>query len=142
MIHQLLIPGGLEMSKFIKDALRGLATLLLLYAFLFLGNQLNRILFFIPGPILGMLLFLLALQIRVIPYNLIRDFSKLLVSHMSLFLIPVSVSMLLLFKDFRTSLLPMLLVLLFSLIFTLTVTGAAASRFSSGSDQQQEDHHE
>lgn len=130
------------MLKLLLPALRWLATLLILFSFLFLGNQLNRIVFFIPGPILGMLLFLLALQLKIIPYTLIQEFSRHLVAHMSLFLIPVSVSMLLLFEDFRSSLLPMLLVLLLSLLFTLSLTGAAAGYFSrSAEDSDQEQNH-
>ena len=65
----------------------------ILFLYQWIGNLISQnLLRFIPGPILGMILLLLSLKAGIVPYALMRPFSKLLVRHISFFLIPTSVA--------------------------------------------------
>lgn len=102
----------------------------ILFGFLFLGNVLNRYLFkFMPGPVIGMLLLLLALSLNIVPYSLIGDFSLFLVRHISFFIIPTNLSLMVILPRIGDSLVRVMLMLVFSLISVFVVTSSFAGFF-------------
>lgn len=108
--------------KLKKLILKILFPIAILFSFQYIGNLLNSyVIGIIPGPIIGMLLLLLALKIKLVPYHLMKDFSNLFVKHISFFLIPTTVSIMAIFSIHKTSLPYLLITLLLSLIIVLTV---------------------
>lgn len=119
-----------------------LLPLFLLAIFLGLGNGIQKyLLSFIPGAIIGMLLLFLALQLTIIPYSLMKNFAARLTKHISLFLIPVSVSILTLYPLIKEYFLELSLLLSLSLILVLVTTGFIAERIqnSSGLEDHKDD---
>lgn len=103
----------------------------ILFGFLFLGNVLNRYLFkFMPGPVIGMLLLLLALSLNIVPYSLIEDFSLFLVRHISFFIIPTNLSLMVILPRIGDSLVRVMLMLVCSLISVMILTASFAGFFS------------
>jgi holin-like protein len=116
----------------IKNILKNLILpLSILFIFQFIGNLINSyILKFIPGPIIGMLLLLLAMTLNIIPYSLMKNFSTFLVKHISFFLIPTSVSLIVIIPIIGNYVLKIFLLLVLSLIMVLIVSGSFASWYS------------
>lgn len=102
-----------------------------LFLFQFIGNLINSYLFkFIPGPVIGMLLLLLAMTLNIIPYSIMKNFSSFLVKHISFFLIPTSVSLIVIIPKIGDYVIKLILLLILSLIIVLIVTGHFASWYS------------
>lgn len=116
----------------IKNILKNLILpLSILFIFQFIGNLINSyIVKFIPGPIIGMLLLLLAMTLNIIPYSLMKNFSSFLVKHISFFLIPTSVSLIVIIPTIGDYVLKIFLLLVLSLIIVLIVSGSFASWYS------------
>lgn len=105
--------------------------LAILLIFQLIGNLINSyILKFIPGPIIGMLLLLLAMTLNIIPYNIMKNFSSFLVKHISFFLIPTSVSLIVIIPRIGDYVVRIILLLILSLIIVLIVSGSFASWYS------------
>lgn len=111
------------MKTKLKDfILKILFPIAILFLFQYIGNLLNRyVIGIIPGPIIGMLLLLLALKIKLVSYHLMKDFSNFFVKHISFFLIPTTVSIMAIFSIHKTSLPYLLIALLLSLVIVLTL---------------------
>jgi holin-like protein len=113
--------------------IRGLAWLLALQA---VGELLSRALALpFPGPVIGMLLLLVALRFEVVrePVSVCADF---LLSHLSLLFVPVGVGVmthLSLLSQFGGR---MLSVLIFSTLIGLAVTALALQRLIRKSDAE------
>lgn len=88
----------------------------------------------IPGSIIGMLLLLFSLRMRIVPYAWMKDFSAFLVRHISLFLIPSSVSIVVMFAGIKGYLPMILTILLISLIVVLTVIGRVVQGYERKAD--------
>ncbi|KAF0091339.1 MAG: holin-like protein [Fusobacteria bacterium] len=118
--------------KLIKKILNNfIIPLAILLMFQLIGNLINSyILKFIPGPIIGMLLLLLAMTINIIPYELMKNFSAFLVKHISFFLIPTSVSLIVIIPRIDDYVVRIILLLILSLIIVLIVSGSFASWYS------------
>jgi holin-like protein len=105
--------------------------LAILLVFQFIGNLINSyILKFIPGPIIGMLLLLLAMTLNIVPYKIMKNFSTFLVRHISFFLIPTSVSLIVIIPRIGDYVVKIILLLVLSLIIVLIVSGSFASWYS------------
>ena len=95
--------------------------ILILFLFQYIGILINKYLFnLIPGSIIGMLLLLIGLKIKLIPYDLMKDFSNFLVKHISFFLIPTTVSIISIVSIEKNELPFILAALLISLVIVLT----------------------
>jgi holin-like protein len=116
----------------IKKVLKNfIIPLAILFLFQLIGNLINSyITSFIPGPIIGMLLLLLAMSLNIIPYSLMKNFSSFLVRHISFFLIPTSVSLIVIIPIIGSYILKIFLLLVLSLIIVLIVSGSFASWYS------------
>lgn len=116
----------------IKNILKNLILpLSILFIFQFIGNLINSyIMKFIPGPIIGMLLLLLAMTYNLIPFSIMKNFSSFLVKHISFFLIPTSVSLIVIIPRIGDYVLRIFLLLVLSLIIVLIVSGSFASWYS------------
>lgn len=116
----------------IKNILKNLILpLSILFIFQFIGNLINSyIMKFIPGPIIGMLLLLLAMTYNLIPFSIMKNFSSFLVKHISFFLIPTSVSLIVIIPRIGDHVLRIFLLLVLSLIIVLIVSGSFASWYS------------
>lgn len=116
----------------IKKLLQNLIIpLSILFIFQFIGNLINSyIVKFIPGPIIGMLLLLLAMTLNIIPYSIMKNFSSFFVKHISFFLIPTSVSLIVIIPIIGDYVLKIYLLLVLSLIIVLIVSGSFASWYS------------
>lgn len=96
----------------------------ILFLYLEIGNLINQnLLRFIPGPILGMILLLVSLKAGIIPYSLMRAFSKLLVKHISFFLIPTSVAIISVVGTVGEYIGKIFALLIFSLIAVMITVG-------------------
>lgn len=105
--------------------------LAILFLFQLIGNLINLyIIKFIPGPIIGMLLLLLAMTLNIIPYRIMKNFSTFLVKHISFFLIPTSVSLIVIIPKIGDYVIKIILLLILSLIIVLIVSGSFASWYS------------
>ncbi len=103
----------------------------ILFSFQLIGNLINTYLIkFIPGPIIGMLLLLLAMTLNIIPYNLMKNFSSFLIKHISFFLIPTSVSLIVIIPRIGDYFIKLILLLVFSLIIVLIVSSSFAAWYS------------
>lgn len=105
----------------------------ILFLFQFIGNQLNKLVIFLPGPIIGMLLLLLALTLKIVPFSLMERFSGFLVQHMSFFLIPTSVSLIVIIPSINNYILRVFILLVGSLVIVLLATGSFASWYKDKS---------
>lgn len=116
----------------IKKILKNLILpLSILFIFHLIGNLNNSyIVKLIPGPIIGMLLLLLAMTLNIIPYSLMKNFSSFLVKHISFFLIPTSVSLIVIIPIIGNYVLKIFLLLVISLIIVLIFSGSFASWYS------------
>lgn len=105
--------------------------LFILLTFQFIGNLINYyILNFLPGPIIGMLLLLVAMTLNIIPIKIMKNFSTFLVKHISFFLIPTSVSLIVIIPKIGDYVVKIILLLILSLIIVLIVSGSFASWYS------------
>ncbi|MDD2370793.1 MAG: CidA/LrgA family protein [Firmicutes bacterium] len=103
----------------------------ILFAFQFFGIILNKYLInFMPGPVIGMLLLLAALSFKIIPFRIIENFSLLLVKHISFFLIPTSVSLIIILPQIESYFIRIMLMLVLSLTSVIIVTSSFASLYS------------
>ncbi len=103
----------------------------ILFAFQFLGNMLNKyFITFMPGPVIGMLLLLLALSFNIIPFRIIEKFSLFLVKHISFFLIPTSVSLIIILPQIENYFIRIMVMLILSLTSVLIISGSFASWYS------------
>lgn len=105
-----------------KFILKIIFPIFILFLFQYIGVLINIYLFnLIPGSIIGMLLLLLGLKLKIISYELMKDFSNFLVKHISFFLIPTTVSIISIISIEKNELPFILTALLISLIIVLTV---------------------
>lgn len=105
--------------------------LTILFLFQLIGNLINLYMFkYIPGPIIGMLLLLVAMTLNIIPYRIMKNFSTFLVKHISFFLIPTSVSLIVIIPKIGDYVVKIILLLILSLIIVLIVSGNFASWYS------------
>lgn len=76
----------------------------------------------IPAPILGMVLFVILLQAKIIKEEWIKNICELLLKHMPLLFIPLFVGIIVYFDLIKTNLLPILIAifLITTLIMVLT----------------------
>lgn len=88
----------------------------------------------LPGPIIGMLLLLFSLRLRIVPYEWMKDFSAFLVRHISFFLIPSSVSIVVVFAGIKGYLPRIMSILLISLIVVLMVIGRIVQGYERKAD--------
>ena len=103
----------------------------ILLIFQYIGILINLILLkAIPGPIIGMLLLLLAMNLNIVPYTIMKNFSTFLVKHISFFLIPTSVSLIVIIPQIGNYLLKVFIMLVLSLILVLIVSGSFANLYS------------
>lgn len=103
----------------------------ILFIFQFIGILINLYLLkSIPGPIIGMLLLLLAMTLNIVPYTLMKNFSTFLVKHISFFLIPTSVSLIVIIPQIGNYILKVFLLLVLSLIIVLIISGSFANWYS------------
>lgn len=110
----------------------------ILFLYLEIGNLINQnLLRFIPGPILGMILLLVSLKAGIIPYNLMRAFSKLLVKHISFFLIPTSVAIISVVGTVGEYIGKIFALLIFSLIAVMITVGYLLQGINRHNKQKQ-----
>lgn len=111
-------------NKIKKFTLRIVVPILILFLFQYIGILINTYLLkLIPGSIIGMLLLLAALKLKIIPYELMKNFSDFLIKHISFFLIPTTVSIISIMVIEKNELPFILVALLISLIVVLTAVG-------------------
>lgn len=115
--------------KYIKFIIKNIAIpLTILFIFQFIGNIINNYFInFLPGPVIGMLLLLIALYTKIVPFEIMETFSTFLVRHISFFLIPTTVSLLSIVGIIQNNLLKILLLLSCSLVIVLITVGYFAS---------------
>lgn len=76
----------------IRRAAHHLLGLLILLAFLWVGDALSRALRLpLPGSVTGMLMLAAALRWRLVPERAVRPAAELLIRHMTLFFVPAGV---------------------------------------------------
>lgn len=103
----------------------------ILFLFQFIGNLINTyMLKYLPGPVIGMLLLLLALTLNIVPYRIMENFSSFLVKHISFFLIPTSVSLIVIIPQIENYVVKIILQLMLSLIIVLAISGGFANWYS------------
>ena len=103
----------------------------ILFLFQFIGNLINTYLLkYMPGPVIGMLLLLLALSLNIVPYNIMENFTAFLIKHISFFLIPTSVSLIVIIPKIEDYVVKIILQLVLSLIIVLAISGSFANWYS------------
>lgn len=105
----------------VRNMLKGFAVLLI---FQFLGELLQRLLDWpIPGPIVGMVLLVLSLQLGLIRLNHVEPASTLLLDNLGLLFVPVGVGLTASRAVLRANLVPIGAAIAVSTLLTLLVTG-------------------
>ncbi len=103
----------------------------IIFTFQLLGNLINKYLInFLPGPIIGMLLLLTALIFNIVPYKIIEVFTAFLVKHISFFLIPTNISLIIIVPKIQNYFIRIILMLVISLISVIIVTGTFANWYN------------
>lgn len=97
---------------------------LYILSFSFLGELLNAILPLpIPGSIYGMLLLFLALCLKWIKLDQIQETANYLLSIMLIMFVPAGVGIMDTFFQFKTSIIPIILIVFISTFTVMAVTG-------------------
>ena len=124
-------------GKIVKNILKTyLIPLLILFIFLGLGNLIHHFVPFIPGPLGGMFLLLIALLLKIVPYKLIEKCSSLLIKHMSFFLIPAGVSVLTTIGILEEYFISIVLILTISLLVVMISVGKLLSYLSRNKKEE------
>lgn len=101
--------------------LRQLAIILVIC---FLGEVLNRLFNVpIPGNVIGMVLLLIALLTGIIKLESIENVTDFLLKHLAFFFVPAGIGVISSFDIIKSSLIPMLIVIILSTIIVIAVTG-------------------
>lgn len=76
----------------------------------------------IPGSIIGFLLLFLALKLKIIKYETVKDLAEFFMKHIVLLLIPVAISFIGYFSLIGANIIPILICGILITIITLTLT--------------------
>lgn len=97
---------------------------LVIFGFSFLGEVLNRLIPLpIPASIYGMVLLFLALQLKIISIDAVKDAGGFLTSILSVLFVPPIVALVDYWELLRANLLPMLAIFLVSSLLTFALAG-------------------
>lgn len=98
--------------------------LVLLLGFQFVGELISRLLGLpVPGNVIGMALLLVALSLRLVKEDAVREAAELLLKYMSLFFVPAGVAVMLYFDLIAKEWLPILVGMFVSTFVVMAVTG-------------------
>ncbi|MCM0646922.1 CidA/LrgA family protein [Clostridium swellfunianum] len=110
--------------------LRQLAIILVIC---FLGEALNRLFNIpIPGNVIGMVILLIALITGIIKLESIEGVTDFLLKHLAFFFVPAGIGVISSFDIIKTSLIPMLIVIVLSTIIVIAVTGITVQLLKGG----------
>lgn len=103
--------------KYIKE-------LMIIFLFSFIGDILNHIISLpIPASIYGMILLFIALVTKVIKLDQIESTAEFLLSIMLIFFVPASVGIMDTFFSYKSSMLPIIIIVIVSTISVMITTG-------------------
>jgi len=103
----------------------------ILFTFQLIGNLINKYLIsFLPGPVIGMLLLLVALTLKIVPYKFMEEFTTFLIKHISFFLIPTSVSLIIILPLIKDYFIRIMIMLVLSLISVFIISARFSNWYS------------
>jgi len=101
--------------------------LMIILLFSFIGDILNHLIPLpIPASIYGMVLLFIALTTKVIKLDQVETTAEFLLSIMLIFFVPASVGIMDTFFDYKSSMLPIIIIVIISTITVMITTGLVA----------------
>lgn len=98
--------------------------LMIILIFSFMGDILNHIIPLpIPASIYGMVLLFIALSTKIIKLDQVETTAEFLLSIMLIFFVPASVGIMDTFFAYKSSMLPIIIIVIFSTIIVMITTG-------------------
>ena len=98
--------------------------LMIILIFSFIGDILNHIIPLpIPASIYGMVLLFIALSTKIIKLNQVETTAEFLLSIMLIFFVPASVGIMDTFFAYKSSMLPIIIIVIISTIIVMITTG-------------------
>lgn len=98
--------------------------LMIILIFSFMGDILNYIIPLpIPASIYGMVLLFIALSTKIIKLDQVETAAEFLLSIMLIFFVPASVGIMDTFFAYKSSMLPIIIIVIFSTIIVMITTG-------------------
>lgn len=98
--------------------------LMIILIFSFMGDILNHIIPLpIPASIYGMVLLFIALSTKIIKLDQVETAAEFLLSIMLIFFVPASVGIMDTFFAYKSSMLPIIIIVIFSTIIVMITTG-------------------
>ncbi len=98
--------------------------LMIILIFSFMGDILNYIIPLpIPASIYGMVLLFIALSTKIIKLDQVETTAEFLLSIMLIFFVPASVGIMDTFFAYKSSMLPIIIIVIFSTIIVMITTG-------------------
>ncbi|WP_064607537.1 CidA/LrgA family protein [Streptobacillus moniliformis] len=111
--------------------------LLYILFFSFIGQSLSKIINLpIPGSVIGLILFFLALQFKIVKLESVETTSKFLVDNLAILFIPAGVGIMISFKHIKDIWVSILLICLFTTILSLVVVGKLTQHLISKGDKK------
>ncbi|CAM3073070.1 CidA/LrgA family protein [Streptobacillus felis] len=111
--------------------------LLYILTFSFIGQGLSKILNLpIPGSVIGLILFFLALQYNIVKLEKVETTSKFLVDNLAMLFIPAGVGIMVSFKYIQNIWVSILLISLFTTILSLVLVGKLTQYLISKGDKK------
>ncbi|CAM3149207.1 CidA/LrgA family protein [Streptobacillus ratti] len=105
--------------------------------FSFIGQSLSKIINLpIPGSVIGLILFFLALQFKIVKLESVETTSKFLVDNLAILFIPAGVGIMISFKHIKDIWVSILLICLFTTILSLVVAGKLTQHLISKGDKK------
>ncbi|MCQ2161602.1 MAG: CidA/LrgA family protein [Bacteroidales bacterium] len=119
--------------------IKGIAIIL---AFLALGQVCSGLIGgFIPASVVGMILLFVALCLRIVKAEAIRDVASFLTDNMTVFFIPAFVGIMNQWGVIKTSLLGWCVVLVATILIVMATSGLIAEMIIRRTDKKKEDSH-
>lgn len=116
--------------------LKGFAILLSLH---FFGELIRSLLNLpLPGPVIGMVLLVVALQFDVVQLDEVEPSSRLLLENLGLLFVPIGVGLTLYRKILQANWVSISVSIVVSTLLTLLVTGKVVQRLETGNHERKE----
>jgi len=118
---------------------RYLRAFIIIYAALYAGNGLARLLpFTLPGSILGMLMLFMLLALQILPVEWVKPGCHLLIRYMALLFVPISVGVMS-YTDLLTAQFgPIVVSCTLSTVLVLLIVGLSADRLQQRGEKSHE----
>ncbi len=111
--------------------------LLYILFFSFIGQSLSKIINLpIPGSVIGLIIFFLALQFKLVKLENVETTSKFLIDNLAILFIPAGVGIMISFKHVQEIWVSILLICLFTTLLSLVIVGKFTQYLISKGDKK------